>query len=162
MIEAPASLLQVPMWRELVDQAREVAQHAYNPYSGHLVGAAMRTRSGRVFRGTFLENASYGLTVCAEVVAVANANSNGCRDLHAIAIVGGDPSRSDGEPCTPCGRCRQVISEVGSVHGLNPLVLCSNLSISRLWLTTASELLPSAWGLPAPVLQPSSRESESL
>ncbi len=88
----------------LIAAARQVYQSAYAPYSGFSVGAALRTHSGRVFTGCNVENASYGLTICAERVAVAKAVSEGERDFETIAVV----SRGG---VTPCGACRQVLAE---------------------------------------------------
>jgi len=91
---------------ELVAQAQAARQRAYAPYSNFGVGAALLTRDGRVFTGCNVENASYGLTVCAERIAVFKAVSEGCHDFAAIAVV------SD-TGATPCGACRQVLVEFG-------------------------------------------------
>jgi cytidine deaminase len=90
----------------LIAQAQAARLHAYAPYSNFLVGAALLTRDGRVFTGCNVENASYGLTVCAERIAVFKAVSEGCHDFAAIAVV------SD-TGATPCGACRQVLVEFG-------------------------------------------------
>lgn len=90
----------------LLDAARSAATHAYVPYSAFPVGAALLTTDGQVITGCNVENASYGLTICAERVAVGKALSEGHRTFKAIAIWAAKAS-----PCTPCGACRQVLSE---------------------------------------------------
>ena len=92
------------MDRELVRAAQEVRKLAYAPYSGFLVGSAIRSRSGRIFTGCNVENSSYGLTICAERVALAKAVSEGERDFDAIVVC------ASGAPA-PCGACRQVLHE---------------------------------------------------
>jgi cytidine deaminase len=90
----------------LIDEAREAMKHAHAPYSNFPVGAALRTKSGKVYRGANVENASLGLSVCAERVAVWKAVSSGSKDFDAIAIV------TDAEtPTPPCGACRQILLE---------------------------------------------------
>lgn len=93
----------------LLDAARGARAHAYAPYSGFRVGAALLAADGRVFTGCNVENASYGLTNCAERVAIGKAVSEGARAYRAIAVVGPD----DDAPCAPCGACRQVLFEFG-------------------------------------------------
>jgi len=92
----------------LVRLATEVRQRAYAPYSGYRVGAAALAADGRVFTGCNVENASYGLSVCAERHAVAAAVAAGARELLALAVVTAGP-----EPAPPCGACRQVLAELG-------------------------------------------------
>jgi cytidine deaminase len=91
---------------ELIAQAQAARERAYVPYSRFAVGAALLARDGRVFTGCNVENASYGLTVCAERVAVFKAVSEGVRDFAAIAVVSATGA-------TPCGACRQVLVEFG-------------------------------------------------
>ena len=90
----------------LVALARKARDKGYAPYSGFKVGAAVLCEDGRVFTGVNVENASYGLTCCAERTAIFKAVSEGCGHFTAIAVVGGQD-----EPATPCGACRQVIFE---------------------------------------------------
>lgn len=91
---------------ELIQIAREAQRNAYSPYSNFKVGAALITREGEVFSGANVENASYGLTVCAERVAIFKAISKGEREFTALIVVG------SGEGFIyPCGACLQVIAE---------------------------------------------------
>lgn len=96
---------------ELLAAAGAVATRAYAPYSGFRVGAALQTAEGRVFTGCNVENASYGLSLCAERNAVAAlvAGSSGERVTIAVIAV----ASPDAEPCFPCGACRQVLHEFG-------------------------------------------------
>jgi len=91
---------------ELVAAARAVRRHAHAPYSRFAVGAAVRDERGRVHVGCNVENASYGLTICAERVAIFKALSEGEREFAAIAVVA-----DTGSPTPPCGACRQIIWE---------------------------------------------------
>ena len=95
---------------ELIARAMEAASNAYIPYSGFRVGAALLTKSGRVYLGCNIENASFSPTCCAERVAFFKAISEGERAFEAIAIVGGKEGRWEVQ-CPPCGVCRQVMSE---------------------------------------------------
>jgi len=92
--------------KDLIKLARGARSKAYAPYSRFKVGAALLAKSGKVYTGCNVENASYGLTCCAERNAVFQAVGRGERDLIAIAIVSDSP-----EPTAPCGACRQVLSE---------------------------------------------------
>ena len=126
----------------LIDAALAAADNAYAPYSDYPVGAALLFDDGRVITGCNVENASYGLALCAETVAVAKALCEGRRGgLVAIAVVG---LKADSEPITPCGRCRQVLNEVAALGGTDPVVLCvSKNDVRRVAL---SALLPHAFG----------------
>ncbi|MBX7483995.1 cytidine deaminase [Qipengyuania qiaonensis] len=126
--------------RELIDAAREAARHSYSPYSNFAVGAALRFADGRVVTGTNIENASYGLALCAETVAVAKAMADGVRGgLEAVAVTG-----PGADAITPCGRCRQVLNELAQLGGTDPEILCVGPDeVRKLRL---SELLPHAFG----------------
>ena len=95
-------------WHELVEAAREVMKSAYVPYSKYPVGAAAFTSDGRIVSGCNVENASYGLTLCAECGLVSELMKTGGGRLVAFACVDGN-----GDPLTPCGRCRQLLFEHG-------------------------------------------------
>ena len=95
---------------ELVALAKEAMTHAYVPYSGYKVGAALLTKDGRVYQGCNIENASYTPTVCAERTAFFKAVYDGARDFAAIAVVGGKNGEITGF-FPPCGVCRQVMRE---------------------------------------------------
>jgi cytidine deaminase len=120
---------------ELVELALQVREKAYAPYSKFLVGAALRAVSGRSFLGVNVENASYGLTMCAERSAIVSAVSAGETQFEAIAIV------ADTEGAvSPCGACRQVLAE----FGLNWRVILSNLKGDQKEYLV-SDLLPGAF-----------------
>jgi len=95
-------------WDPLVEAAWEVRRQAYAPYSKFQVGAVVLAADGRVFAGCNIENLSYGLTVCAERVAVGVAVAAGARALLAVAVVA-----DTAVPISPCGACRQVLTEFG-------------------------------------------------
>lgn len=90
----------------LLKTAKAAYQHAYAPYSHYRVGASLVTPSGKIFSGTNIENASYGLTLCAEGSAIAHMIAHGERHIQAILV-----TADSTECCTPCGACRQRIAE---------------------------------------------------
>jgi cytidine deaminase len=93
-------------WRALFEAATRAQGHAYAPYSGYRVGAALLAPDGAIFAGCNVENASYGVTLCAERSAVAHLVASGRARIAAIAVVTAGP-----EPGRPCGLCRQTLSE---------------------------------------------------
>lgn len=96
--------------RELFALAAKARERAYSPYSHYTVGAALLGKSGRVYLGVNVENASFGATNCAERTAVFSAVAAGEREFDAIAVAGGRAGEQNGN-CTPCGICRQVLAE---------------------------------------------------
>lgn len=121
--------------KELMKIARKARQNAYAPYSRFAVGAALLTESGRVYTGCNIENASYGLTCCAERNSIFAAVCAGERRFKMLAVAADSP-----EPVAPCGACRQVIAEFGI-----PFVVMGNLKEATKTMT-AEELLPYGFG----------------
>ena len=125
---------------ELVAAARAAALDAYAPYSNFAVGAALLFEDGEIVTGANVENASYGLSLCAETVAAGRAMAEGRRGgLVAVAVTG-----PGSEPITPSGRCRQVLNELAALGGTDPLVLC--VGPDDVYRIALSELLPAAFG----------------
>ena len=123
--------------RKLIAAAKTAQRNAHAPYSKFRVGAALLTKSGRIFTGVNVENASYGLTNCAERVAVGKAVSEGHRQFRAIAVVA--PSAA----LSPCGACRQVLAEFGDC-----VVICADSrNTKRVRIHVLSELLPHTFKL---------------
>ena len=100
---------------ELIHKAIAAREFAYAPYSNFCVGAALLTKSGKIYTGCNVENAGYSATNCAERTAFFKAVSEGEREFAAIAIVGG-PRGPLTEYCSPCGVCRQVMAELSLIH----------------------------------------------
>jgi len=118
----------------LLDLANEARRRAYAPYSNYPVGAALRTKSGRVFTGCNIENAAYPTGICAERVAIFKAVSEGEMAFEVLAVV--TPNGG-----SPCGGCRQVMAE----FGLNTLVLIGDGEGHLVRETTVADLLPGAF-----------------
>ncbi len=125
----------MPTSTSLLDAARAARLHAHAPFSHFLVGAALETADGQVVTGCNVENATYGLTICAERVAVFKAVSEGEREFSAIAVV----TRDGG---TPCGSCRQVLAE----FSLDAQVLVANEAGEVTMEGSVLDLLPGAFG----------------
>ncbi|NWF65581.1 MAG: cytidine deaminase [Chloroflexi bacterium] len=120
--------------QSLIVFANEARRRAYAPYSNYPVGAALRTKSGRIYTGVNIENASYPQTMCAERVAIFKAVSEGETEFEVIAVV----TNNGG---SPCGGCRQVMAE----FGLDTLVLLGNGNGELTRETTVQDLLPEAF-----------------
>jgi len=127
--------------KALVAAARAVRRRAHAPYSKFTVGAAVLDERGRAHVGCNVENASYGLTVCAERNAVAAAVAAGARRIRAVAVVTGARP-----PATPCGACRQVLAELGAP---DTEVLLAGPT-GAIETTTLGALLPRAFGFAKP------------
>ena len=122
--------------KELVEAAKKAREFSYSPYSKFRVGAAVLTRSGKVYGGCNIENASFGITNCAERTAIFKAVSEGAREIDTIAII----ADSDG-PCSPCGACRQAMAEFKVKR-----VIMANLK-GEVKAVSLAELLPYSFAL---------------
>jgi cytidine deaminase len=126
----------------LIAAAHEATKHAHAPYSNFFVGAALLTGDGKIFSGCNVENASYGLTICAErnaifaAVAASNVAPQGKIAIQAIAVV-----NAQNVPCSPCGACRQVIAEFG-----NDIIVYYQ-GKNGVKQSTIAELLPDSFSL---------------
>jgi cytidine deaminase len=123
---------------ELLARARAAAAQAYVPYSGFPVGAAVLAADGSIHTGCNVENASYGLTICAERVAATAAVSSGHRQIVAVAVSAPKVART-----TPCGACRQFLNEFHPGASDMMIILDDRGSGEPIWL---AELLPHAFG----------------
>ncbi len=125
----------------LIAAAREAARNAYAPYSGFPVGAAVLLANGDMIAGANFENASFGLSLCAETVALASANAAGkLGEVVALAVSGG------AVPLRPCGRCRQILAEAARNASRDMLVYCAASTGEEIERYRLSELLPFAFG----------------
>lgn len=125
---------------ELLATAREAQASAYAPYSNFAVGAAVLLSDGMIYRGCNVENASFGLTVCAERVALFHAITDGRMDIAAVAVITSAPKL-----CKPCGACRQVIAEFSQAD--NPIAILSATLSGESMLETITTLLPDTFAL---------------
>ena len=125
--------------KELMIAANEARKFAYTPYSHFKVGAALLTKSGKLYTGCNIENAAYTPTVCAERTAFFKAVSSGERDFCAIAVAGG---KEGVEFCTPCGVCRQVMAEFCNTETFE--IICNTENGLRSF--KLKELLPGSFG----------------
>jgi cytidine deaminase len=119
---------------ELVAAARAAREHAVADFSGFKVGAALETRTGEIITGCNIENASYGLTICAERTAIFKALSDGHRSFTRIVVVA-----DTADPTPPCGACRQIIWE-----------FCGDIEVTLANLQTVTKTLPMSALLPLP------------
>lgn len=128
--------------RELIEKAKNAALNSYSPYSHFTVGAALLTKSGKVYSGCNIENAAYGPTNCAERTAFFKAVSEGEREFLKIAVMGGKDGSFDSF-CTPCGVCRQVMCEFCD----EDFEIITGNSNGEIKAFTLKELLPFSFSL---------------
>lgn len=119
---------------ELIEVAKKYREKSYSPYSKFAVGAAILTKSGKVYGGCNIENSSYPVGCCGERTALFKAVSEGEHDFEALALIADTPG-----PCSPCGMCRQAISEFKV-----PKIIMANLK-GDVKVVTLEELLPFAF-----------------
>jgi cytidine deaminase len=138
------------MSRTLIEAARTAALNAHAPYSNYGVGAAVLLESGEIITGCNFENASYGMTLCAEAVALATVNSQGkLREVRAIAVAGGALASGaivGASIVHPCGRCRQIIHEAAQMVGVDLPVHCGAAEGEAVATYASSALLPHSFG----------------
>jgi len=135
----------------LIAAARGAARHAYAPYSRFAVGAALLLSDDSIVTGANFENASYGLSLCAETVALATASAEGrLADVVAIGVIGGGMDAGGiargSLPVSPCGRCRQVINEAAQIGGRDIVIWCGAAEGDAIERHLLSDLLPHAFG----------------
>ncbi len=132
---------------KLAAAAIEARSASYSPYSGFAVGAALLAEDGRVFTGCNIENAAFSPTVCAERVALFKAVSEGARSFKALAVSGGPAGKAPASLCTPCGVCRQALSEFCR-PGMPVICACESEDDGSLVtkVFTLGKLLPESFG----------------
>ncbi|MDO7835070.1 cytidine deaminase [Sphingobium sp. HBC34] len=132
---------------QLIAAARGAMANAHAPYSRFAVGAAVRLTDGSIVTGSNFENASYGLSLCAETVALASVNAQGrFADVMEIAVVGGAMGAGEEALVTPCGRCRQIMNEAEQMAGRTLAIYCATPSGDRVLTLSVAQLLPHAFG----------------
>lgn len=120
---------------ELLENAHQARKNAYAPYSQYFVGSSLSTKEGKTFSGHNIENASYGLSMCAERTAIFNAITHGHQDIDTMVVVTKDGGM-------PCGACRQVMSEFNP----NMQIIVANEDNTQISKVTLSDILPSSFG----------------
>ena len=128
---------------DLIAAARKAADGAYAPYSKFHVGAAVLLTDGSVVTGANVENASYGLSLCAETIAIAKiANDGRLHDVVEVAVIGG----TGADPVRPCGRCRQILNEAAEIGDRDITIHCASGDGTAVERHMLSTLLPHAFG----------------
>jgi len=134
--------------RRALDAAEKVMENSYSPYSKFLVGAALFAENGTIISGANFENASYGLSICAEKAAIARANAIGCRKFDGIAIIARGTNFHTVTVTSPCGACRQMLYELAELSGTKTKfeIILSTTRKEKIIVATIEELLPLAFG----------------
>ena len=132
--------------KQLIEEAEKARENAYNPYSKFYVGAALLSSDGRIITGANVENASYGLTICAERAALLKANSIGVREFYKIGISTRGETFDVEEPTMPCGACRQWIYEFSQISETDIEIISASTKRGKILKAPISELLKAAFG----------------
>ncbi len=132
--------------RELINEAAQAMETAYNPYSGFYVGAALLSQENKIITGSNVENAAYGSTICAERAALLRANAMGIRKFKKIAVIARGENFNTTDVTAPCGSCRQMLYESACISYTDLEVIMTNTNKSRIIVATIKELLPLAFG----------------
>ncbi len=132
--------------QKLLEEAANVMNTAYNPYSNFFVGAALLSQKGEVVTGSNVENASYGATICAERAAILRANAMGIRMFEKVAVIARGSDSETTQVTAPCGMCRQVLYEMAQISGIDMEVIMSTTKFDKIIVSTIKELLPLAFG----------------
>jgi len=135
-----------PEQLELLEAAHKAMDNRYSPYSHFSVGAAVLGEGGDITAGANVENASYGLTICAERVAMVKAMTDGDTKCTKIAIIARGEKGPVEKPVTPCGACRQFILEMAQVGNNDIEVIMSNTDMTSIMICGINELLPYGFG----------------
>lgn len=132
--------------KQLIEEAERIMEFAYNPYSNFFVGAALLTNDGKVFSSPNVENAAYGSTICAERGALMHANAHGYRLYEAMALVCRHRDFDSEEIGSPCGSCRQMLSEFSSLNDKPLKLIMCNTKLDKIVVATIDELLTVPFG----------------
>ena len=132
--------------KKLLDAAEKAMANAYSPYSGFCVGAALLTKDGQIITGANIENASYGLTICAERAALIRAFAMGERYFEAIAVIARGKDFDTTEASSSCGLCRQMLYEAAQISGQDIEMIMSNTKKDKIIISSINELLPLGFG----------------
>lgn len=135
-----------PKYQSLLLGAKEAMGKAYAPYSNFYVGAALLSQDGKIIQGANFENASFGLTICAERSAVFNANVQGHRMFEAFAVIARHRDFDTKSITGPCGACRQVLYEARQLSGRDLVGVFATSKLDTIEIISLDELLPKSFG----------------